>query len=302
MKGPVIKRVIVEVKGGLGNQMFQYAAARSLSLDLNAELVIEKRLGFLLDRQYRSMFQLGHFPFSYATGTLFESFPFFVDRVRSFYARHIGHKAVRRTSRNYLFERNFHFVDLTTMNPHRRRYWIAGYYQDPRYFESHRAVLLNELTPPTPTDQRYLDLADLGKEHNLIALGIRMYEESSSPEAHARDKVVKTSRDYGLALGKLLERVSNPLVLVFTSREFDFLRSMDLPEGCIFVNPDRGFTDTIDTLWLMSKCQHHIFNNSTFYWWGAVLSGRNYNPLEQKIFCSDNFLNPAISYPNWDKF
>lgn len=302
MRGPTVQRVIVEVKGGVGNQMFQYAAARSLSLDVNAELVIEKRLGFMLDRQYRSTFQLDHFPISYTTDTFFESFPFIVDRIRSFFARRVGHKEVKKTSRNHLFERNFHFVDLAKINPHQRRYWLAGYYQDPRYFESHRKVLLRELTPPTPTDQRYINLSNLGQKHNLVALGIRMYEESSSPEAHARDKVVKTSDEYRVALARLLERVPNPLVLVFTSREFDFLNSMGLPEGCIFVNPDRGFTDTIDTLWLMSKCKHHIFNNSTFYWWGAVLSGRNYNPSEQRIFCSDNFLNPAICYPNWDKF
>lgn len=296
------KRVIVEIKGGVGNQMFQYAAARALSLDLGAELVIEKRLGFLLDRQYKREFQLDHFPISYAASTFRESLPFFVDRLRSFYARAISHKALKNNSRNYLFDRDFHFESFTKLNPAKRRYWLAGYYQDSRYFELQRETILKELTPPTPTDRKFIELANLAGERDLIALGIRMYEESSSPEAHARDRIVKTIPDYELALAKLLKQVSNPLILVFTSGEFEFLKSLELPVEYIFINPESGFADTIDTLWLMSHCRHHIFNNSTFYWWGAVLSQMNYDSSEQKIVCSDNFLNPEIGYPNWEKF
>lgn len=302
MKRSLTKKVIVEIKGGVGNQMFQYAAARALSLELGTDLVLENRLGFLLDHQYRGKFQLDHFPISYVPSTLRDSFPFLVDRVRSLYARRISNRSVKVNSRNYLFDRDFHFVDLTKVKATKHRYRLAGYYQDPRYFESQIETILKELTPPTPTDLKYLDLADLGRKYNLIALGIRMYEESPSPEAHAKDKVVKTIPEYQLALAKLLRQVPNPLILVFTSKEFDFLKSMDLPQESIFVNPDRGFTDTIDTLWLMSNCRHHIFNNSTFYWWGAVLSQVNYDPTEQRVLYADNFLNPEIGYPGWEKF
>lgn len=302
MGGRRARSVIVEVKGGVGNQMFQYAAARALSLELGAELVIEKRLGFILDRQYRRDFELDHFQISYTSSTLRDSLPFLVDRFKSIFARRISHKRVSENSTNYLFERDLHFVDQVNMTPTKRRYRLAGYYQDPMYFESHRETILKELTPPTPTDPRYLELANLGQKYNLVALGIRMYEESSAPEAHARDKAVKTMGEYRLALSKLLQQISNPLVLVFTSKEFDFLNSLDLPPKSIFVNPERGYTETIDTLWLMSKCKHHIFNNSTFYWWGAVLSQMNYDPSEQKVMYSDNFLNPAIGYPSWDTF
>ena len=289
MKKLPAQRVIVEVQGGIGNQMFQYAVARSLSLQLGADLLIEHKLGFVLDREYHGTFQLNHFPVTYKRSTLRDSFPFFIDRVKSFYDRRTTRKGVWRNSRNYLFERDFHFVDLNDVNPSHRRYRLAGYYQDPRYFESHKETIIKELTPPTPTDQRFLDLAILSREYNLIALGIRMYEESSFPEAHARGQIVKSMADYQRALSKLLEKVPNPLVLVFTSKEFDFLKSLELPGDSIFVNPDRGFTDTIDTLWLMSNCRHHIFNNSTFYWWGAVLSQNNYEPSAQKIFFSEIF-------------
>ena len=296
------KRVIVEIKGGVGNQMFQYAAARSLSLELGAQLRLENRLGFILDRQYRGSFQLDGFPISYLPSSFSDSFPFFVDRVKSLYARRITKKGVKRNSRNRLFERDFNFKNILPVDQSKERFRLSGYYQDPRYFEFAKSRILAELTPPIPTDQQFLEIGNLEREFSLIALGIRIYEESTSPEAHARDGVTKTTEQYEIALAKLLTHVPNPLVLVFTSKEFDFLKSMKLPPGTIFVNPDRGFTHTLDNLWLMSKCKHHIFNNSTYYWWGATLSQLNYEETEQRIFCSDNFLNPEMAYPNWEKF
>ncbi len=296
------QRVIVEVQGGIGNQMFQYAAARALSLEFGAELVIENKLGFMLDRQYGRRFELDRLPISYATSTFIDSFPFFIERIKSFYARRATQKGVKENSRNFLFDHDFQFVDFAKVDPSKKRYRLAGYYQDPRYFESHKQTIIKELSPPTPTDQRFLDLANLGQEYDLVALGIRMYEESSSPEAHAREKTIKSMVEYQRALAKLLKQVPNPLILAFTSKEFDFLKSLELPGNTIFVNPDRGFADTVDTLWLMSQCRHHIFNNSTFYWWGAVLSRKYYDISDQKIIFSNNFLNPAIGYPNWETF
>ena len=64
------RKVVLEVKGGLGNQMFQYAAARSLSLDLKAELVIEKNLGFFLDREYKRKFELNQLPIVFSFSLL----------------------------------------------------------------------------------------------------------------------------------------------------------------------------------------------------------------------------------------
>jgi len=296
------KRVIVEVKGGIGNQMFQYAAATALSLELEAELILENRLGFVLDRQYRGKFQLDDLPVSYSTSSFVDSLPFFVDRVKSFISRRTTKNPIRKNSRNLLFERDFDFMDFSTLDRTKNRYRLSGYYQDPRYFDAQMPGILNELTPATPTDHIFIELANLRADFDLIALGIRMYEESSSPEAHARGRAIKSPDEYQIPLAKLLETVANPLVLVFTSKEFEFLKSMELPSGSIFVNPDRGFTSTIDTLWLMSMCKHHIFNNSTFYWWGATLSQNNYKLSEQEIYCSDNFLNSEIAYPSWKKF
>ena len=54
-------KLIARIKGGLGNQLFCYAAARRLALVNNAELVIDDVTGFVRDRQYRRQYALDRF-------------------------------------------------------------------------------------------------------------------------------------------------------------------------------------------------------------------------------------------------
>lgn len=297
-----LKRVTVEIKGGLGNQMFQYAAGRALSLEIGAELFLEKKLGFILDREYKRTFELDRLPTVYSTSKFRNSFPFYIDRVQSFSARKIGNGSVRGNSSNYLFERNFEYLNLSSIDFSKKSFWLSGYYQDPRYFELHKEKILEELMPPPPAVEKYLEMAKLSKSHNLIALGIRVFEESSSPSAHSKNGSNKSIADYQTQLTRIIHSVANPLILVFTTKEFDFLMSMDLPKETIFVNRERGFDNPIDKLWLLSNCQHHVFNNSTFYWWGAALSRRAFREEEQQIYCADNFLNSEIRYSDWKTF
>ncbi len=296
------KTVTVEIKGGLGNQMFQYAAARSFSLEIGAELLVERNLGFIIDRHYKRNFELDKLPTVYLVSKFCNSFPFYFDRIKSFYIKRFGDGEVKEKSRGYIFERNFRFINFTQVDRTRKRYWISGYFQDPKYFQSHKERVLLELTPPMPSDRKYAELAKLSEKHELVAVGIRIYEESASPEAHARDGMSKSIEDYQHVLRKLLEKVSNPLILVFTTRQFGFLESMGFPANTIFVNADTNFHGATDKLWLLSKCQHHIFNNSTFYWWGATLSEASFEGIDQQIFCADNFINTDISYPHWESF
>src|SRR6267154_4898422 len=60
LQGPV-KKVIARMRGGLGNQLFCYAAARRLALVNDAELVIDDVTGFARDRQYRRRYALDRF-------------------------------------------------------------------------------------------------------------------------------------------------------------------------------------------------------------------------------------------------
>lgn len=67
-------KLIVRLKGGLGNQLFGYAAARRLALVNRAELVLDDVSGFARDWQYRRQFMLDSFNISGRRATPAERF------------------------------------------------------------------------------------------------------------------------------------------------------------------------------------------------------------------------------------
>ena len=54
-------KLIPRIFGGLGNQLFCYAAARRLALANNAELLLDDVSGFAYDAVYQRHNQLDHF-------------------------------------------------------------------------------------------------------------------------------------------------------------------------------------------------------------------------------------------------
>ena len=49
-----MKKVILRNKGGIGNQLFMYCAAKSIAINLNANLYIDNTTGFTNDYYRRS--------------------------------------------------------------------------------------------------------------------------------------------------------------------------------------------------------------------------------------------------------
>ena len=52
------KKIYLYLNGGLGNQLFQYAAARNLAIRNNAKLIIDISTGFTLDLKDHRKFSL----------------------------------------------------------------------------------------------------------------------------------------------------------------------------------------------------------------------------------------------------
>jgi hypothetical protein len=48
-----MKKITVRIVGGIGNQLFCYAAARRLAIVNNAELIIDSVSGFTYDYKYK---------------------------------------------------------------------------------------------------------------------------------------------------------------------------------------------------------------------------------------------------------
>lgn len=240
--------VTVEIAGGLGNQMFQYAAARALALRHGAKLVLAT--SFYRRGRHRS-FELSRLPIEAEVGRT-GGLPGFGRLFRS--------KAPIYT------EPHFHFdAGLATLKPPVR---LKGYFQSWRYFAGHENTIRAELSPSMPDDGESLKLAVDMASGDWAALHVRRGDYVTPKNRAQLDMCgVDYYRD---AMGLL---PADCRVLVFSDDIAWAKAHLPPVRPLIFaggVAPREGFAD----LWLMSRARFHIIANSSFSWWGAWLAGR----------------------------
>jgi len=296
------KKVILEARGGLGNQMFELAAARSFAYELNADLFIDNKIGFFLDFKYKRKFELDNVATLYHPSSLLQSYPFYLERLRNFLTKSQEKSTDINLRPGYLFERGMEYIDLISYDRSLTTYWMSGYFQDPRYFLKNKELILKEFLPEKQLKEEIKSVQSMSRSHDLIGLGFRMYEESSTPSAHAKDGKLKSVSDYQRALDKVLSVSINPKLLIFSTSYFKILEKLKVPRDTLYINSDTVHLSSYEKLKMLALCKHHVFNNSTFYWWGAFLSGKYFDSSDQQIFCSDNFLNSSIALENWNSF
>jgi len=297
-----VNKVFVQLSGGLGNQMFQYATARALSLNNKSPLVVDTWSGFVRDRQYKRVFELGSFPINSRIANSWDRISLYLYRLQIKLGRTPRLLDRNQFGRDFYVEQDFQFEPLILDRPLTSSTWLIGYWQTFKYFVAYETLLRKELMPPAPTNGPFLALLELVTASESVAIGIRLYEESANPAAHARNRIIKTAVDVNRAIARLRARRPNAKFFIFCTHRAEYLATLDLPSDAVFVTADEGFSSTVECLWLLAQCKHHIFTNSTYYWWGAWLSEAVHKKEEQLIFAADNFINADGLCDHWQRF
>src|SRR5688572_7528026 len=126
------RRIIVRMKGGLGNQLFQYAAGRRLAIHNDAELVIDDRTGFERDHTYRRKYMLDRFQIAGRLAShrdLLEPF----GRLRRRRVR-LSSRRARFEDRIYLEQKGFQWEPRLLDFKVDKWVYLEGYWQSERYF------------------------------------------------------------------------------------------------------------------------------------------------------------------------
>lgn len=292
----------VQLSGGLGNQLFQYAAGRAISINSNAELVLDRWSGFARDNQYRREYQLSNLHVVARDARPRERVSLWFYRLETKLRGSSSLVHEHRFYSDFLIENNFCFLDEVSVKTIKKDTWLIGYWQSPKYFDAYAELLRRELMPRPPIDQKFVELDLLIRQSDSVALGIRLYEESKNPSDHALQGKVKTVEDINRAIGHLKSVRPSARFFVFCTHRSHELRELKLPGDTVFVTSDDGYSDAVDCLWLLSRCKHHIFTNSSYYWWGAWLSHAIHNKQDQLIYAADNFINVDGLCEHWNRF
>lgn len=291
--------LILSIKGGLGNQMFQYAFSRALSIKYNKQLVIDDFTEFLLDKTYKRTFQLNRLNIIFTKSSLYVRLLIILSKIDPHIRKNTS-TLISRFYGSFIVENNQEYseINIKSIKP----VFLIGYWQSPKYFLGIENLIRAELTPPTPTNRKFLNLGEIISSCNSVALGIRLYEETINPAAQSYLGKIKTIDEINAVIETINFELDNPRFFVFCTQKSDELNKLNLPSNSIFVTSEDGYIDAVDTMWLLSKSRNHIFMNSTFYWWGAFLSSANYLKSDQIIYAADNFLNRDVYCESWRKF
>lgn len=245
--------IVVQLIGGLGNQLFQYAAGRALAEHHRTKLVLDVT-GFAAYRLRSYCLQHFQTQQNFASTRQLASF----DPTRRRWFRKPG----------VIFEEKhgLHFdPDLLNVGS---QVYLKGHWQNERYFQPIESIIRREFTVATPPDPDNASIADQIRHSHSVSVHVRRGDYVNNP-VHG----VCSLDYYAAAVRHIHAKVVTPHFFVFSDDAAwarDHLR-FDQPVTFVSHNSkDAAHED----LRLMSLCQHHIIANSTFSWWGAWLGCR----------------------------
>lgn len=282
--------------------MFQYAAARSLALHTGSELVLDTWSGFVRDTQYGRRYELDALRISGRPATPLERFPVWLYRADLKIRGRTNETVQRRAFGTFVVESELRYLEELEDFEVDQSTWLIGYWQSPQYFEDLAELLKEEFAPPLPRHSHFLKLGGILRETESVAVGVRLYEESLTPAAHARDGRVKTVWEVKSAIDRMKRKLVHPRFFVFCTHRSPLLNELDLPDDAVFVTHEDGYEGTLERLWLLSQCKHHIVTNSSFFWWGAWLSAGREPGVSGHVIAADNFINRDTLHPQWEIF
>jgi hypothetical protein len=259
--------IITRLIGGLGNQMFQYAAG--LSLARNKETSLKMDICFLLDkskRYYRHShrdYGLDIFKISGEIASDKEITKHVVPRRGNKYVYHLLKKIKKQKA----------VYDEETIDSLREFYripsdaYIQGTWQDVRYLKDIDAELRREFEFNEQLPDGHLEIYSKINSENSVCVVFRRGDYVGHPFLD-----IVGLDFYDKAVEIMNGKTPNPSYYVF-SDDIDWCRNNFKPEGVSVCFVDQKYTGPKAQyyLMLMATCKHHIIPNSTYPWWGAWL-------------------------------
>lgn len=282
--------IIARLNGGLGNQLFQYAAARRLSLKLSVPLKLD--LAAFEDDKLR-VFELDEFNIEASIATQ--------EEVRKFSSEGITQKIIRKLGLETAFikEKHYHF-DPQILNASDGSY-LEGYWQSYRYFEDQSAVISEELTVKKPLSGENKTVSARMNSVNSICLHIRRGDYVSNTQTNQFHGTCSLEY-YQQAVGQLVNKLNEAEIFVF-SDDIPWAKQnlvFDLP--MTFVDHNSA-ENAYEDLRLMTTCKYFVIANSSFSWWGAWLA--QYKAKEvyaPKLWFADQSINTQdLIPPGWHR-
>jgi hypothetical protein len=261
--------IVTRLTGGLGNQMFQYAAGRALALRLGVPLKLDISWFAEMSTDTPREYMLHAFPIAAAEARHEE-----IESV-AYCKRPFLSKVLRRPKQRsayYIREPSFsYWPGFTALAAPA---YLAGYWQQEQYFSDIADVIRRDFAfPPFNSPEAAELAAEIASSPDAVCVHIRRGDYVTSPVTSQYHGVCAPAY-YEKALQMLAAKLGSALRLFLFTDEPVWVREhfdtrgypatvIDFPE-----HQDKPWHD----MHLMSLGAHHVIANSSFSWWGAWLA------------------------------
>ena len=288
--------IVVNLMGGLGNQMFQYALGRKLAYLHQTELLLDCTfLNTHNPLHIKREYELDVFKIKASIATDNELKKFRSRQRNSFFQR-IYKLAPALFSYHVITERT-HAFDPTVLSAPDNS-WLNGFWQTEKYFTDIEKIIRADFEFKTPVQGANKQLADELLNCNGVSIHVRR-GDYTNPETLSFHGICNPDYYYR-AVDVLSQKTSIDKLIVFSDDSAWVKQNLSFNLPVTHIDHNTG-KNSFEDLRLMSLCKHNITANSSFSWWGAWLNAtKNKTVIAPKNWIADKTVDTSDVIPvNW---
>lgn len=261
--------IVIRLKGGLGNQMFQFAFGRKLAIMTGKELILdcsELEASYRNDEETSRSYELDIFDVKIKVQNQAVLVSSIIDSAHSRFKRLLS--CLPGIKKDLLVN------DSTELNVIRwnntARILVDGYFQSENYFSSIASMIRQDFQAKEFSDEQNIQLGKRINATNAVAVHVRRGDYISNPGASAHHNLLDNEY-YSDAMKIINGKIKDPFYYVFSDdpewcrEQFKAVKNIEVVELNQMAN--RHYD-----LFHMMHCKDHIIANSSFSWWGAWLA------------------------------
>ena len=291
--------IIARINGGLGNQLFQYATARAISIKLDRKLLLD------ID-WYRNIHAFENHADPNATTLrdfLLNHYNIQSPVINKIHLNWIRRLEIRSRNSNFFkfllngplnnfsytkINQNSFSLESIQKHPH---IYLTGYWQNNDIIEEYKNLLYNDLILKHPLSVNIQDHLNSINATNAVAIHVRRGDYISNPKSRKVHASCSNNYYYD-SIDYIQNKQTNLHYFIFSDDMTWVKNNLDFTTNTTFINNN---DPEYEHLFLMSQCKHQITANSTFSWWAAWL---NTNPdkiiITPKHWYLDKHLNETV--------
>jgi hypothetical protein len=289
--------IVTRLHGGLGNQLFQFAAGYALAQRRGVPHKVD--LGTFVHERERD-FGLRSLGLRYEVAT-----PEEVRRLAPqwgpwwknkyiLWSNRLTPFASRRWVRESTFDYDRRVRDV------RDPAYLDGWWQSEKYFSEFSADIRAQFSPKNPPSARVADCARTLASRTTVAVHVRRGDYIANDDASQFHGTCSNAY-YEEACKKMARDMPDALFCIFSDDPSWARSNLTFPAGAEFLS-GTGPLAVEEDFFLLCQCRHFVIANSTFSWWPAwIKDSPGQRVIAPRRWFRGFDVNPSDRFPSdWE--